>query len=105
MFTPLGGKPVCFGKKGTMPSDMSILNLLGPGSGNGIIGRGAIGSGGNVGTIGTIGLVSFGMRSTAAFTIAKPIGTTNKVGNVADKSRIKPILHLFPWLQDMQAPL
>jgi hypothetical protein len=33
--------------------------------------------------------------STAAFTIAKPIGITNKLGNVTDRSRIKPILHLF----------
>ena len=37
--------------------------------------------------------------------VAKPIGTANKLGKVADKSRIKPILSLFPWLQDMQAPL
>jgi len=29
------------------------------------------------------------------FTITKPTGITNKLGNVTDRSRIKPILHLF----------
>ena len=113
MFTPLG-VPVCLGKNGTTPSGMSNLNLVGPGSGKGITGLGVTG---NIGTSGTNpsflrggisgsgGVVSTGILSTAAFTIAKPIGTTNKLGKVADKSRIKPILSLFPWLQDMQAPL
>ena len=107
IFTPLGGTPVCSGKNGITPSGISILNLLGPGSGGGgVTGCGSV----NVGISGTIGVtgvtgaggingvnpdLSSSILSTAAFTIAKPTGITNKLGNVTDRSRIKPILHLF----------
>ena len=102
--TPLG-VPVCLGKNGMTPSGMSTLNLVGAG-GKGTTARGLsnVGISGTKEVAGVTGAggingvnpdLSSSILSTAAFTIAKPIGITNKLGNVTDRSRIKPILHLF----------
>ena len=92
IFTPLGGTPVCFGKKGTMPSGMSTLNLVGPGSGRGITGRGPV----NVGISGTkvVGVTGDGGINgvncdLSSFTLAvidltnaKPTGILSKASNL-----------------------